>query len=295
VQASQRTPRNTIVAGATVSRTPRVGIVLSSYQGGTDDYGKVKFDGLAEPRPPTEELSDAQVRAMTRRAIEFGNYPTGGLKRIIGRDDAVVLLVDRYAEPIVVSTVIEVVAENAPGSRISIVSEAPKRFSGAKLIDVSSADSIEMPAPGVWSRRDVIYRIPKAMIECDRLISIAPLKIENGRPSMTLDNYRALAPVGAGKNGSADVAAMDLFGFHPAEYAVLGGTHVLRNGSRVRHNLVLAGPIPSAVDAVGAAILGVKPEDSGVLQLAGKRGFGEPNLNLVWRLGNNIKDARLAS
>jgi hypothetical protein len=63
----------------------------------------------------------------------------------------------------------------------------------------------------------------------------------------------------------------------------------------VRHNLVLAGPIPSAVDAVGAAILGVKPEDSGVLQLAGKRGFGEPNLNLVWRLGNNIKDARLAS
>jgi hypothetical protein len=88
---------------------------------------------------------------------------------------------------------------------------------------------------------------------------------------------------------------MDLFGFHPAEYAGLGGTHALRNGRRVRHNLVLAGPIPSAVDAVGATILGLTPEEVGVLQMAAKRGFGEPNLNLVWRLGNEMKDARLAS
>jgi hypothetical protein len=112
---------------------------------------------------------------------------------------------------------------------------------------------------------------------------------------MTLDNYRLLAAGQTGNSGPADVVAMDLFGFHPAEYAVLGGTHVLRDGSKIRHNLVLAGPIPSAVDTVGATVLGLKPEDVGVLQMAGKRGFGEPNLNLVWRLGNEIKDARLAS
>ena len=53
-----------------------------------------------------------------------------------------------------------------------------------------------------------------------------------------------MAPDGSA-HGSNDVVAMDLFGFHPAEYAVLGGTHVLRNGSKVRHNLILAGPIPS--------------------------------------------------
>ncbi len=281
MQAKPSVPRDTVVASATVQRTPRVGVVLSSYKGGSDDYGKVKFAGLTEPRPANGELTDAQLRAMTRRAIEFGNHPTGGFKRIIGRDDSVVLLVSRDAEPVVVSTVVEVLKEDAPGSRVTIVSEAPK-----------SGDSMRMPAPGIWSRRDVSYRIPKAVLECDRLISIAPLKIENGRPSLTVDNYRTMAPSEA---GSPDIVAMDLFGFHPAEYAVLGGAHVIRNGSKVRHNLVLAGPIPSAVDAVGAAVLGMKPEEVAMLQMAGKRGFGEPNLNLVWRLGNDIKDARLAS
>lgn len=260
-----------------MQRTPRVGIVLSSYQGGTDDYGKVKFAGLAEPQPPSEPLTDNQIRAMARRAIEFGNYPAGGFKNIIGRNESVVLLVSRDAEAALVSAVKEAISEGAPGSRITTMSHA---------------DPVEMPAPGTWSRRDITYRIPKAVLECDRLVSIAPLKVENGRPSLTFDNYRSLAQADTGSN---DVVAMDLFGFHPAEFAVLGGTHVVRDGKKVRHNLVLAGPVPSAVDAVGAAILSLKPEDVVVLQMAGKRGFGEPNLNLVWRLGNEIKDARIAS
>jgi hypothetical protein len=92
-----------------------------------------------------------------------------------------------------------------------------------------------------------------------------------------------------------DITALDLFGFHPAEFAVVGGTQVLRDGSRVRHNLVLAGPIPAAVDAVGAAVLRVRPEQVSLLQLAGKRGFGEPNLDLIWTLGNEIEEARLTS
>ena len=46
---------------------------------------------------------------------------------------------------------------------------------------------------------------------------------------------------------------------------------------------------------MGAAILGLKPEEVTVLQTAGERGFGEPKLSLVWTLGNEIKDARLTS
>jgi hypothetical protein len=294
VQANQKVPRDTVVASATVQRTPRVGVVLSNYQGGTDDYGKVKFTGLADPRPPAEELTDMQLRAMTRQAIDFGNHPTGGLKRIAGRNEAVVLLVNQDAEPAVVSTVIETLQQDVPGSRVTIVSKTPKRFSGTASIDPSSADSMRMPAPGVWSRRDIVYRVPKVILECDRLISIAPLKIENGRPSLAIDNYRAIAAPEGGEAGSADVVALDLFGFHPAEYVVLGGSHVLRNGTKVRHNLVLAGVVPAAVDAMGAAILGVKPQEVPILRMAGERGFGEPNLNLVWRLGNKVEEARLA-
>jgi uncharacterized protein (DUF362 family) len=295
MQANRRAPSDTVVASATVQRTPRVGIVLSSYKGGTDDYGKAKFEGLAEPRPTGEQLTDAQLRSMTRRAIDFGNHPTGGLRRIVGRGEAVVLLVNRNTEPVVVAAVIELLNEDAPGSRITVISDAAKTFGGAQSIDVSSADSMRMPAPGIWSRRDVNYRIPKALLECDKLVSIAPLSIANGRPSLALDNYRMLASPNRAELGSPDIVAMDLFGFHPAEYAVLGGTQVFRSGQKTRHNLVLAGPVPSAVDMVGSLILGMKPEQIGVLQMAGKRGFGEPNLNLVWRLGNDIKDARIAS
>ena len=77
------------------------------------------------------------------------------------------------------------------GSRIRILSADPARFSGAETIDLAKAESVRMPAPGIWSRRDVEYRIPKPVLECDRLFSIAPLRIENGRPSLAIDNYRA--------------------------------------------------------------------------------------------------------
>ena len=58
-----------------------------------------KFAGVPEPRPPDAELTEAQIRALTRRAIELGNHPNTNLRRLIGRDEAVVLLVNRDAEP----------------------------------------------------------------------------------------------------------------------------------------------------------------------------------------------------
>jgi hypothetical protein len=295
MQDRAKSARDTMVAGATVQRTPRVGIVLSSYKGGGDHFGNAKFEGLANPCAPGDDLTPAQIADMTRHAIRLGNHPNRGLRRVIGGSDLVLLLVSRYAEPVVVSTVAEVVKQESPSGRIMILSDDPKRFSGGEPIETASADSIRMPAPGVWSRRDVEYRIPKAVLDCDRLITIAPLRIENGRPHLTLDNYRTLLSADGRVQGGPDVIAMDLFGFHPAEYAVLGGTHVLRDGGRARHNLVLAGPIATAVDAVGAAVLGSKPEQVPLLQLAGKRGFGDPNLDVVWTIGNEIEEARLTS
>ena len=64
-----------MAAGATVQRTPRVAVVLSSHKGGGDHFGNAKFTGLEEPRPPADELSDVQLRALTRRALELGNHP----------------------------------------------------------------------------------------------------------------------------------------------------------------------------------------------------------------------------
>ena len=294
MQANQKTTRDTVIASASVQRTPRVSVVLSSYKGGGDHFGNATFTGVPEPRPASAELTDAQLRALARKAVELGNHPNQGLRRVVGRDESVVLLANRYAEPAVVLAVIDVLKETASGARITIVTDAPSRFSGATVIDTGSAEAKKMPAPGVWSRRDVNYRIPKALIECDRLISIAPLKVEKGRPSLTIDNYRSLAGPDPAPNNPPDVAALDLFGFHPADYSVLGGSFVLRNGNRLRHNVVLAGAVATAVDTVGATLLKTKPEGVRLLQIASER-FGKTDLDEIWALGNEIEEAHLPS
>ena len=161
-------------------------MVLSSHKGGGDHFGNAKFTGLEEPRPPADELSDVQLRALTRRALELGNHPIEDCC-IVGSSDSVVLLANRHAEPAVVSTVIEVLNQDAPGSRITILSQTPTRFSGATSIAISAAEAMSMPAPGIWSRRDITYRVPKAVLECDRLISIAPIQIESGPAFTSLD------------------------------------------------------------------------------------------------------------
>lgn len=291
MQAKPRPTRDTVVASASVQRVPRVSIVLSSYKGGGDHFGNATFKGVPEPRPASAELTDAQLRALTRRAVELGNHPNQGLRRVVGRDESVALLVSRYAELAVVSAVIELVKENASGARITIVTDAASRFSGAPVIDVAKAEAVKTPAPGVWSRRDVTYRIPKAILDCDRLITIAPLMIEKGRPSLSIDNYRCLD---RGDTTALDTSAADLYGFHPADYAVLGGAFVLRNGARVRHNLVVAGAVAAAVDTVGADILATKPQSVGLLKVAGER-FGVVEPDEIWTMGNEIEEARVPS
>jgi len=280
MQAKSKPPSDTAVASATVDRAPRVGIILSSFKGGKDDWGSVTFPPLSQPVSPSEELTGAQLREMARRAIELGTA-RGGLGRVVGNGEAVVLLVSRDADPGLAQVVIELLKEQKRGDGITVITSGDP---------AAARDSMQMPAPGIWSQRDVTYRVPKAILECDRLISIAPLRIEKGRPSLTLDNFRALAP---SATGSPDVTALDLAGFHVPEYAILGGTYVFRDGDRVRHNLVIAGPKATAVDSIGAAILGLKPQEIPLLQLAEKRGYGEPNLNLLWTRGSTIKEAQV--
>jgi hypothetical protein len=279
MQAQQK-KSDTRLAAATDDRAPRVGIILSSFKGGEDHFGGTKFDPLPEPRPVDAELTPAQVREMTRRAIQLGNMRRGGLERLVRREEWTVLLVNRDADPAVVAAVEEILKERGAAKVEKFVAQPPP----------AGADSMTMPAPGVWSRRDIAYRVPKTLLHCDRVISIAPLRIERGRPSLGIDNYRnaAVAPANA---GAPDLVAADIFGFHAADYTVLGGTRMLRDGKAVRHNLVLAGPIAPAVDTVGAAVLGVATPPP-LLKLAYDRGYGEIDLETIWMRGNEIDEAR---
>ena len=294
MQAQAKTTRDTVTASATAFRATRVGIVLSSYEGGGDHFGNAKFTGVAEPRPVAAELTDTQLRNLTRRAIELANHPDTGFRRVLAKGESVLLLVNRHTEPAVVAGFIDILKAAGAGERLTILTDAPERFSGASVVDIAKAEVKRMPAPGVWSRRDVSYQIPQAILDCDRLISIAPLRADKGRPSLTLDNYRTLVRAQPGTQASADLTALDLFGFHPADFVVLGGTQVLRDGVRKRHNVVLAGAVATAVDSAGAAVLRIKPGIVRHLRTAHERGFGDTDLDTIWTIGNEIEDARIA-
>jgi hypothetical protein len=279
MQAQQRRSSDTMVASATEDRTARVGIILSSFKGGEDHFGGTKFAPLKEPRPVNAELTPAQVKEMTRRAIELGGARRGSVERIIARDDATVLLVSRHADPNVVAAVQDILREHGRAQKLAVVTA-----------EDAHTDTMLMPAPGVWARGEAVYRVPKSILHCDKLISIAPLRIENGRPSLSVDNYRA-AVKPASAAGSPDVVAIDAFCFHPADYAIVGGTRALKDGKTVRHNLVIASTFANAADAVGTAILGGKPEQAPLLELANQRGFGDPTLDVIWMRGNEIEEA----
>ena len=77
-------------ASATADRTPRVGIVLSSFRGSTEHDG-TPLKGLATPRAVDAQLSYAEIDAMVRRAIELGGQRRGSLDTVIGPEDWVVI------------------------------------------------------------------------------------------------------------------------------------------------------------------------------------------------------------
>jgi hypothetical protein len=292
---------NTAVAAASEDRTPRVGIVLSEFAG-SEDHDGAKLPGLPDPKAKTAELSDDQVRAMVWKAIELGNTRRGGLDRIVGRAASVVVLADAEADPRIIHALVQFLRERRAGQTITVATKAAstlKGLAGVEVLDLNTAETMSMPVPGVFGRRDVSYHVPKALLKCDMVITVSPLRLQKQRPSFSIDAYRQFlpaakysGPAALQKMGSPDQIAIDLFSYHPSEYSIVGGTAVLKDGKRVRHNLVLAGTSAVAVDTVASTILGLNAEEVPLLKLADERGFREPVVEIIWLRGNEIDDVK---
>jgi hypothetical protein len=82
-----------VVAGATQDTTPRVGIVLSSFAGGSEHDGS-PLTGLAHPQPKDAPLTTEFVDAWVRKAIEMGSPLATNLSRLVAADDWVVIKTD---------------------------------------------------------------------------------------------------------------------------------------------------------------------------------------------------------
>ena len=180
-----------------------------------------------------------------------------------------------------------------------------------EIVDLNFDSLVELPVPGKALARNNpagIYSIPKTIQQCDRLISVAPLKTHAMTGvSLALKNYFGIGPgakygfpkEGLHKLGEPAEVLVDLFSFHPADYALLGGSWGVEGdgphgpGARsVHHNVIIAGANALSVDAVAAAVMGFKPADLPYLAMAEKRGFGMADPDVVWIRGNDIEEAR---
>lgn len=363
-----RTPQQkTEIATASASRdqTPRIAIVLSSFAGSNDHDGTA-IKGLADPQPVTHDLTDAQIDAMVRKALDLDNSRAGGLRGIAGAEDWIVIkphiaacyglgpetkdggahhqyIPGTATDVRVVRSIIAFLLDHKCGARITVAEGSDEwlpmersksgvdgwttdwggAFGGLSyrqmvadfakkrpavqfdFVDLNFDETVESPAPANPAHT---YHVPKTIQQCDKLISVAPLSTDRRTAvSLSIMNYLGIAPgarYGFPKSkldqmGPPDEVAVDLFSFHPADYAVAGGSWGIEGdgpfhpgGQSVHHNVVIAGANAVAVDAVSAAVMGFDPSAIRHLRIAERKGFGGWDTDAVWTRGNDIESAR---
>jgi len=191
----------------------------------------------------------------------------------------------------------------------SMIQELAKRFPKIRfeILDTNFAPSVDLPAPGRSGAP--VYTIARILQQCDKLISIAPLKTDRRTGvGLTFSNYAGFAP-GAKygfpkdalwKLGPPAQTLVDLFNFHPADFSILGGPVGIegdgpdgKGASPVRHNLLVTGAKAVSVDAVAAALMGFNPTEIPYLDLAEKLGsYGTHEVDYVWTRGDEMEKAR---
>jgi hypothetical protein len=177
-------------------------------------------------------------------------------------------------------------------------------------VDLNFDEPMALPLHGkalARNNREGSYFVPKTIQQCDRIVSVAPLATcERTGISLSAANYWGIAPgaqygfpkSGLLKLGQPDEVVVDLFSYHPADYAIVGGTWGVEGGwpsdpgaRAIHRNVLVAGTNAISVDAVGAAIMGFDPTGVAHLTLAEHQGFGDADLGPIWVRGNEIKQA----
>jgi len=173
------------------------------------------------------------------------------------------------------------------------------------IVDLNFDDVAEVAVPGgALAKFNPIgkYFVPRTVLSCDRLISVAAMKINPVGVSLSIKNYFGIGPgsrYGFPKGklhelGDPSEVMVDLFSFHPADYAIVGGCFGVEGDKdqNVHHNVIVAGANAVAVDAVAAAVMGFQPRDLLFLRYAAKKGLGTYELDAICTCGNTIAEVQ---
>jgi uncharacterized protein (DUF362 family) len=160
-----------------------------------------------------------------------------------------------------------------------------------KLVDLNEDEFIEVSPPDPLALKKV--KIAKTALE-STIISVPKLKPHRlATITLSLKNMMgAVTPKGSIHNPLSE-KIVDLASIIKPNVAVIDGIVAGEghetSGNPVEMNIVIAGTDPVAVDAVGAAVMGIPPESVKHLRLAEERGLGTCNLKEITILGEPIE------
>jgi len=166
---------------------------------------------------------------------------------------------------------------------------------GMRLIDLNKDEFVEASPPNPLSLKKV--RVAKTALE-STIISVPKLKPHRvATVTLSLKNMMgALASKGSMHMGRlseniADLASILKPAISVVDGIIAGQGHE-NSENPVEMNLVIAGTDPVAVDAVGAAVMGIAPTDVKHLLLAEKKGLGTCHLEQINVLGEPIENVK---
>jgi len=164
-----------------------------------------------------------------------------------------------------------------------------------KLVDLNRDEFIEVEPPTPLALKKV--KIAKTALE-STIISVPKLKPHRiATVTLSIKNMMgALASKGSMHRGNlskniADLASVLTPSISVVDGIIAGEGHET-SGNPVEMNLVIAGTDPVAVDAVGAAVMGIPPTDVKHLLFAEKKGLGTCNLEEITVLGEPIEKVK---
>ena len=166
---------------------------------------------------------------------------------------------------------------------------------GVKLVDLNKDEFVEVNPPNPLALKKV--KIAKTTLE-STIISVPKLKLHRiATVTLSLKNMMgALASKGSMHRGNlskniADLASVLRPSISVVDGIIAGEGHET-SGNPVEMNLVIAGTDSVAVDAVGAAVMGIPPTNVKHLVLAEKKRLGTCNLEEITVLGEPIEKVK---
>jgi len=166
---------------------------------------------------------------------------------------------------------------------------------GVKLIDLNKDEFVEVNPLDPLSLKKV--KVAKTSSECT-IISVPKLKLHRiATVTLSLKNMMgALASKGTMHRGSLSKNIVDLASVLRPSISVVDGIIAGEghetSGNPVKMDLVIAGTDPVAVDAVGAAVMDISPNDVKHLVLAAEKGLGTCDLEKITVLGEPIEKVK---